>query len=457
MKLMFTLVRTVFSVPISFFSCRSGNLFWKFRDPQVNGTMTKVPYLRWLVAFALFAAAFLNYVDRNVLGLLAVTIQKDLNISNQQYASIINYFLVAYTIANLLSGRVVDKLGVRVSLALFVGWWTVANAFTGLARSLWQLCGLRFMLGLGEAGCYTASPKAVAEWFPTLERGTAVGIYSAGGAVGATLAPVIVALVAANFGWRWVFAVTPALAGLWMLLWLWLYKNPAVHPHITDEEKKYLVANLKPAPPAAAPPSSEFALWKEVFRDPLVWLLMLARLITDPVWYFFQFWLPKYLQNVRGLDQKGVAIMWMIFAAATIGFTLGGFLSGRLIKRGVLPSAARVWIMLVSACLVPLVGFVPAVPTVIGVVGIAMVVAYASTAFLSNVTSLVVDIVPRRILGTAFGVIACGSALGGFFMNKTVAWFIDHRSYNECFYIMAVAHPLALLLVWRLRKRANAN
>lgn len=418
----------------------------------------KIPCLRWLVAFALFSAALLNYLDRNVLGLLAVSIQKDLSISNQGYASIINFFLIAYTIANLLSGRVVDKLGVRLSLALFVGWWTIANAFTGLARSLTQLCGLRFMLGLGEAGCYTASPKAVAEWFPVSERGTAVGIYSAGGAVGATLAPVMVALVAGNFGWRWVFAVTPVLAGLWLLLWLWLYKNPATHPHMTDKERNFLAVNLAATQAAAAaqPKESELALWKGVLREPLVWQLMLARLITDPVWYFFQFWFPKYLQNVRGLDQKGVAIMWMIFAAATVGFILGGFFSGRLVRRGSLPPAARLWIMLMSAALVPLVGFVPAIPSVMGVIGIAMVVACAATAWLSNITSLVVDLVPQRILGTAFGVIACGSALGGFFMNKGVAWLIDHRSYDDSFYIMAVAHPVALLLVWRLRKRANA-
>ena len=159
---------------------------------------------------------------------------------------------------------------------------------------------------------------------------------------------------------------------------------------------------------------------------------------------------------MRGLDQKGVAIMWMIFAAATIGFTVGGFLSGRLVKRGVIPSAARIWIMLISAVLVPLVGCVPFVPSVAGVIALAMIAAYAATAWLSNISSLVVDIVPQRILGTAFGVIACGSALGAFCMNEVVVWLIDHRSYDDCFYILALAHPLALLLVWRLRKRPSA-
>ena len=417
----------------------------------------KVPYLRWLVAFALFSAALLNYIDRNVLGLLAVTIQNDLHLTNQDYNSILNCFLIAYLIGNLLSGRVVDKLGARLSLALFVGWWTIANALTGVARSLSQLCGLRFMLGLGEAGCYTASPKAVSEWFPVSERATAMGIYSAGAAVGATIAPVMVAVVAGNFGWRWVFVVTPVLAGLWMLLWLWLYKNPATHPNMTDRERNYLSVNLAATKAAAAQSKeSEHALWRRVLREPLVWQLMLARFITDPVWWFFQNWFPKYLQNVRGLDQRGVAIMWMVFAAATVGFTVGGFLSGRLVKRGVIPSASRVWIMLISAVLVPLVGCVPFVPSVAGVIALAMIAACAATAWLSNIGSLVVDIVPQRILGTVFGVIACGSALGAFCMNEVVVWLIDHRSYDDCFYILALAHPLALLLVWRLRKRPSA-
>ena len=426
---------------------------------EAGWLVIKVPQLRWWVAALLFMAALLNYIDRNVLGLLADRIQSDLHITTQEYASIVNYFLIAYTIANLLSGRIVDKLGVRWSLALFVAWWTVANALTGMARSLGNLCGLRFMLGLGEAGCYTASPKGVAEWFPQSERAMAVGIYSSGGAVGATIAPLMVALIAGADGhrWRWVFAVTPMLAALWMLVWLWLYKKPTAHPNMTDQERTYLAANLMPVVPVAQQPKeSEWALWGRVMREPLVWMLMLARLVTDPVWYFFQFWFPKYLRNMHGMDQQGVAIMWLIFLSATVGFLLGGFLSGRLIRRGIKPPAARLWMMLVSACIAPLFGIIPAVPTVFGVIAIAMLVAYAATSWLSNITALVVDLVPQRILGTSFGLIACGSALGGFFMNKGVAWLIDHRSYNDCFYLLTLVYPLTLLMIWRLRRRQVA-
>jgi len=194
-----------------------------------------------------------------------------------------------------------------------------------------------------------------------------------------------------------------------------------------------------------------------VFSQPFVWRLMLARMLTDPVWYFYQFWMPKYLHSTHRVDQSGLAIMWMVFLAADVGFLLSGFLAGRLIKRGTPPPAARLWIMLMSACLVPASLLVPSMQSVPAVIAVGMLVAYAHTAWLGNLTSLVVDITPRAILGTAFGVIACGSTLGGIFMNKSVAWFVDHRSYDDCFYIMACLHPLAILFVWKLRKRTNPD
>lgn len=419
--------------------------------------MRKIPHLRWLIAFALFAAAVLNYIDRSLLGLLAPSIQKDLAISDSDYASIVNYFLIAYTLAYLGSGFIVDKLGVRLSFALFVAWWSVSNALTGLAQSLRQISVCRFMLGLGEAGGFTASPKAVAEWFPPAERGIAVGIYSVGGAVGATVAPLLVTLIAANYGWRWVFAATPVLALLWLVFWLWLYRSPMEHPRITDKEKAYLAEHLpKPeiesAGQAAMPAVTALGRARHVFSQPFVWRLMVARMLTDPVWYFYQFWMPKYLYSVHKVDQTGLTIMWVIFLAADIGFLASGFLAGRMIKRGTPPPSARLWVMLSSACLVPASFFVPALHSVPAVIAIGMVVAYAHTAWLGNLTSLVMDITPKPILGSAFGVIACGSTLGGIFMNKGVVWFIEHLTFSHCFYVMAAAHPIAILFIWGLRK-----
>jgi ACS family hexuronate transporter-like MFS transporter len=361
-------------------------------------------------------------------------------------------------VAYLLSGRLVDKLGVRLSMALFIGWWSISNAMTGLAQSVRSLSVYRFMLGLGEAGSFTASPKAVSEWFPASERGIAVGIYSLGGALGATIAPILVAVIAVNYGWRWVFAVSPVLAFCWLIFWLWLYKPPGEHPRLTDRERDYLATNMAPAMSVPVEKAvSEGTLWKMVLSEPFVWQLMIARMLTDPVWYFYQFWMPKYLHTVRGLSQGEISIMWMIFLASDLGFLLGGFLSGRLIRRGLKASSSRLWVMLVSAALVPASLFVPLAPTVGMVIALGMIVAYAHTAWLGNLTSLVVDIAPKQILGTAFGVIACGSVLGGILMNEAVAWLVTHRSYNDCFYLMALVHPVAIAVIWNLRKRSSAN
>jgi ACS family hexuronate transporter-like MFS transporter len=190
----------------------------------------KLPGLRWWIVSLLFLAAVLNYVDKNTLSLLAPTIQKDLGFDDQAYANIQNAFQIAYTIALLASGVMVDKLGPRLSLGLFVAWWSVANVLTAWARSVTSLGIFRFLLGLGEAGNWTASPKAVAEWFPTKERGFAIGVYTAGTPIGMTLAPIFIIGLAGAFGWRSVFVVTGLLGLLWLVPWLVLYRSTKTHP-----------------------------------------------------------------------------------------------------------------------------------------------------------------------------------------------------------------------------------
>jgi ACS family hexuronate transporter-like MFS transporter len=418
----------------------------------------KIPHLRWLVAFALGMAAVLNYIDRSVLAFLAPTIQKDLAITDEQYAEVINFFLAAYTLSYLVSGRIVDKLGVKLSLTLFIAWWSISNALTGLAHSLRSLCAFRFMLGLGEAGCWTAAPKAVSEWFPASERGVAIGLYSVGGALGATIVPVLVTLIEPRYGWRWVFAVSPVLAGLWLIFWLWLYKKPMEHPRITTQERAYLATNLVEAQ-AEAPGAavSEGGSWREVLGRPEVWRLLLARLLTDPVWYFYQFWMPKYLHAARAIDQSGLSILWIVFLAADAGFLLGGFFAGRFIKHGAAPPSARLRVMLFSAALVPISFAVPFVPTLAAVIATCMVITFAVTSWLSNLTSLVIDVTPKPILGTAFGLIACGSAVGGVVMNQGVGWMFTHHLYSECFYVMAFVHPLAYLVLRGIGRKPSQD
>lgn len=422
------------------------------KSPRLNPFMFKIPHLRWWIIAMIFFASVLNYLDRQTLSILAPTIMKDLNLSNEDYASVLNWFLVAYTIAYLFSGRIVDKFGVRASLALFVGWWSIANILTAFARSFTSLGIFRFLLGLGEAGNYTGAPKAVSEWFPPRERGIAIGIYTLGGTIGATIAPVIIVGLASWHSWQAAFVFTGAAGLLWLIPWIWLYRRVGVHPHVTDRERNLIQAGITEENASGAVDQSWGRWWHLLGRKEF-WCLTIGRMLTDPVWYFFQFWFAKYLYDVRKLDQMALSVTWVIFLAADIGALAGGWFSGRLIRRGVLPANSRLWIMFGCAIVVPMAALIPQIDGLWFVLVLGMAAVLAHMAWLINLSALVVDVVPRASLGMTFGIVAAGSSLGGILMNKAVGMIVTTHSYNPAFYLMVLLHPLAWLLLWQIRRR----
>lgn len=409
-----------------------------------------LPNLRWWIAGLLFLASVLNYTDRQTLSILAPTIQRALKLTEADYALVANLFLGAYTVATLLSGRLVDRLGVRVSLALFVGWWSLANICTGFARSLGSLGAFRFLLGLGEAGNWTAAPKAVSDWFPARERGLAVGVYTLGATVGATIAPLLVLRIADAHGWQMAFVATGVAGLLWLVPWLLLYRRPTEHPWLGEKERAQIAADDGSGVAAGEPPEN----WRVVFQRRDVWLLMFTRMLTDPVWYFYQFWFAKYLHAEREVSQLALSVTFVIFLAADFGAIGGGWFSGRLIRRDMSAPLARIRVMTIAALAIPLSALVPAVGTVSAVLAIGALIAFAHMTWLINLSALVVDVIPRRSLATTFGVIATGSALGGMAMNGAVGWLVTKHSYAPAFLAMAAAHPLALLLLRRVRPAA---
>jgi ACS family hexuronate transporter-like MFS transporter len=460
----------------------------------------KIKALRWWIVALLFGAAVLNYVDRQTLSALAPTIQGDLKMDDRDYANVVNLFLVAYTIAYLISGRIADKLGTRTSMALFVVWWSVANMLTAASQGMRSLSGFRFLLGLGEAGVWPAASKVVSEWFPAKERALAIGVYTMGATIGATVAPYLVIPLAtheyhetmpaiANWlghgtGWRIAFIVT-GLAGLvWLIPWLWFYRQPRESKLITSAELKLIEDSAAQENPADSLASNAWS-WKQVFLFRGTWLLLLGRLITDPVWYFYQFWFPKYLSADRHLSQEQLKITWIIYAAAGVGSLLGGWLSGQFVKRGTAPATSRLWVMLGCACLMPISPFIAQATGLNLAMTLTVCTVLASLAWLINISSLVVDVVPKHSLGTVFSVVATGSTIGGIIMNMIVATmvsgpstkpdgFLDHaiksvfgpllelvqgHGYAQWFLIMAFLHPAAWLLlkfggVQRLGKQA---
>ena len=417
----------------------------------------KIKNLRWWVVVLLFFAAVLNYVDRQTLSALAPTIQKDLDMDEQDYANVVNIFLVAYTIAYLLSGRIADKMGTRKGMFVFVAWWSIANAFTAAANSIASLSFYRFALGLGEAGIWPAASKAVSEWFPKKERAFAIGLYTMGATIGATIAPyIVIPLATYNYastmpaiadwlgqgaGWRLAFILTGLAGLLWLIPWLMVYRQPKKSRLITDAELQLINEDAATDDPADSAKENTWS-WKQVFLFRGTWLLLIGRLVTDPVWYFYQFWFPKYLSSDRHLSQEQLKITWIIYAAAGVGSLLGGWLSGRLVKKGVAPVKSRLWVMLGCAFIMPLSPLISQVTGLNMAMTITVCAVMASLAWLINISSLVLDVVPRHSLGTVFSIVAAGSTIGGIMMNTIVAAMVSGPSTKAAGFLDKGLHAL---------------
>lgn len=453
--------------------------------------MRRIPHFRWWIITLVFLAAVLNYVDRQTLSALAPTIQHDLGMDDRAYANIVNIFLVAYTIAYLVSGRLVDKLGTRAGMVVFVAWWSVANMLTAAAHGVRSMGVFRFLLGLGEAGVWPAASKVVSEWFPARERALAIGVYTMGATIGATVAPYIVIPLAAypyteklpflsdllgdGTGWRMAFLITGGLGLAWLIPWALFYRLPRESKRVTENELQLLDESAAEEAKTGGVQFEAPWSWRQVLTNRVVWLLLLGRLITDPVWYFYQFWFPKYLNAERGLAQGQLTITWVVYAAAGVGSLLGGWLSGVLVKRKVAPAQSRLWVMLGCACLLPVSPFITQAAGVNSAMALTVIAVFAALAWLINISSLVVDVVPKACLGTVFSVVAAGSTLGGILMNTLVAsmvstgavgkpaGFLDQAvhallgpvlnavhgaGYAQWFLVMACLHPIAWMLLY---------
>jgi ACS family hexuronate transporter-like MFS transporter len=413
----------------------------------------RIPNLRWWITGLLFLSTVINYVDRQTLSVLARTIQDDLGMTDLQYSNVVQAFLFAYAVSYLLSGRITDWLGARAAMTCFIAWWSVANMLTGLSRSALSLGLFRFLLGIGEPGNYTAAPKAMSEWFAPRERGLAWGIYTSGSSIGAAVAPALIAFLSLRFGWRSAFVVTGVAGLLWILPWQWLYRRPHEHPRITTEER------ARVPPPPADPPAgaegargSEWQRWRALLEQRNTWLVLLVRVLTDPIWYFYLFWFPKYLQDARHLSLAGVGkVGWIVYLAADIGAIQGGWLAGRLIKRGLPAVESRKRVMMAAACLLPLSPLVAYAPSAGWAILVAAVVVFAHMTFQATGGALIVDLYASRFVSTAFGLILFGSGLGGIVSTRVVGHLVTAYSYTPVFILMGVMHPLAVLLLWRVR------
>jgi MFS transporter, ACS family, hexuronate transporter len=308
---------------------------------------------RWTIVALLFFATTINYIDRQVLGILAPVLQKDLGWNEQEFGDIVSWFTIAYAIGFLFVGRIMDRVGTKRGFAGAVVIWSIAAMSSALAKTNAGFSAARFALGLGESGNFPASIKTVSEWFPTRERAFATGIFNAGSNVGAIITPIIVPWIALNWGWEAAFIATGALGFVWLIFWLVIYRPPAEHPKVSPAELAHIQSDpVEPAFPIK---------WRQLLGYRQTWAFALGKFMTDPIWWFYLYWLPKFLDTRYGITLgKMAAPLIVIYLLADVGSIFGGWLSGFFIKRGWSVNRGRKTAMLIAALLILPTMFAPA-------------------------------------------------------------------------------------------------
>lgn len=404
----------------------------------------KLKHVRWYIAALLFLASIINYVDRQTLSVVAPMLTKELNLSPIQYSNILQAFLVTYTLMYLGSGFLVDRWGTRVSLAVFMTFWSVSNMLHAFARSAFQLGLFRALLGLGEPGNFMAGFKAISEWYPPKEKGFVNGLQNAGAAVGAIIAAPFVVWLMVKFDWRTCFVITGALGFLWLLAWIPLYRLPEEHPWITPSELALVREGTRSGPGQPVAPRVSRV---ELLKKRQTWGLLVSRFVSDPVWWFYLFWLPKYLVEQRHFTMVQMGMLaWLPYLTADLGSFAGGIGSGWLVKRGWQPLRARKVVLLPCALLMPLSVLVPGSSATVAMV-IISIVTFAHMAWKTNLMTITNDIYPVGVIGSVSGIIAFGSGIGGTLFTNLTGQIVEHHSYTAVFVIMGFLHPVAYLMV----------
>ena len=384
-----------------------------------------------------------------MLAILAPRLQREIGWSELDYGRIVIAFQIAYAGMMAVSGAMLDRIGVKLGYALAIAVWSLAAMGHALAGSAAGFAAARFFLGLGEAANFPAAVKSIGEWFPPRERALATGIFNGGTNVGAIVAPILVPLLAARFGWQGAFLATGALGFVWLALWWWLYESPERHSRLSAPELAW-IRGAAPAREAAPLP------WRVIARTRQLWAVAAAKLLTDPVWWFYLFWLPKFLDREHGIrDTAIIPYLTTVYVISDLGSIFGGYLSSALLARGWSVNAARKAALALFACIMPVVILAarardPWVAVVL--IGIA---AGCHQAWSANVYTLVTDLFPQRAIGGAMGLAGAAGGFGGIVIAEFAGRVLqrDPGWYLPMFVVAGFAYLLALALVQVLSPR----
>ena len=412
----------------------------------------KVGKYRWTICALLFFATTINYIDRQVTGILAPTLQAEFGWSEVQYANITSWWTAAYAIGFIFVGRFIDKVGVRVGFALAVVFWSIAAAAHGFVYSVFGFALARFMLGLGEAGNFPAAIKATAEWFPKRERAFATGIFNAGSNVGAMITAIIVPWITLTWGWREAFIVTGLFGFAWLLFWWPMYTRPAESKRLTATELAYIRDGQDHTEPATAMRIGWFSLL--TFRQ--TWTFVVGKFMTDGVWWFYLFWLPKFLDTRYGITLGKLALpIIIIYLVADVGSVGGGWLSGALINRGWEVHRARKVTLLIAALLIVPTALAPLANSLWVAVAIVSLAAAAHQWWSANLFTLTSDMFPKQALGSVVGLGGFAGAAGGVLFQRLTGRILEANggNYVPVFMICGSLYVLALIIIHFLAPR----
>jgi ACS family hexuronate transporter-like MFS transporter len=405
--------------------------------------VSKIKHLRWYVCGLLFFATVVNYIDRQVLGSLAPELKQTLGWTESEYSQIVIWFQIAYGAMFLVWGGVIDRIGVKLGFTIAIIWWSLAGMGHALVTTALGFSFARFMLGVGEAANFPAALKTVAEWFPKRERALATGIFNAGTNVGAIIAPAAALTLSAHYGWQSAFLFTGGAGLIWLVFWWTLYKRPEEHTRLSDEEFKIIRDGEKEE-------ASEKTPWLPLFRYRQLWAFAFGKMLTDPVWWFYLFWLPKFLNEKYGV--KGTELipyLTAVYVIADVGSVGGGWISSALIKRGWTVNWARKSALLLFAGVMPLVAvayYAKSAWIAVILIGIA---AGAHQGWSANLFTLTADMFPRKAVGSVVGIGSCAGAIGGTLMPLYAGKVLDANPgyYLPMFVIAGVTYLVAWVVI----------
>ena len=407
-----------------------------------SSPVTRLGRARWTICAMLFAATSINYMDRQVIAILKPTLEHSIGMTEVSYGYIVDAFQIAYAIGLLASGRLIDRLGTRIGYMLVMAVWSLSAMGHALASTALEFGFVRFFLGLGESGNFPAAIKTVAEWFPQNERSLATGIFNSGANVGAILAPAIVPWVTLRYGWHAAFLTTGIFSALWILWWFRRYRKPSDHSTLTGDELRHIYEDAAVEMGPAMP-------WRRLLGCRQTWAFSVAKFLTDPIWYFYLFWLPSYFSAKFNLNLSHLGLpLIIIYNVSAIGSIGGGWLPAPFRRLGLSPNYARLIAMLFCASLVVPIYTAASVKSVWTAIALISVAAGAHQGWSANLFTTSSDMFPRSAVGSVVGI----GGMAGSFGSAIFAFFAGHvlqltHSYASLFGISASAYLLALIVL----------